>query len=525
MDYIKNQSKTLTKMILNTPFNFPVKEFQGKLVSQLTSSHLVVDLEDSFFEFLQLKQLANIQKGRPLNYEQQNDNDVLVHHIIQSFDPKDSLTPQQVHEVGHKTALEFTNGEYQFVVATHMDKGHLHNHIYINTTNAVTLNKFRWQKQTKKSLEQISDKHAELFGAKILEKQRFGYKEYSAYKSRNSFKTEIKNRLNFLLKNATDITDFQQKAQALNLEVNFYGKYVKYRLLDYQQKKYTRDRSLSSTGKYSLEHIEQYLKGNKVVLPLDSIKAAYDNLRQDKDNQFEYQVTVEGWQIEHETNDNLYVKLQYGIGNEGTIKIPNKLTDKNADGSFIIFIKKSDYFYFINPDNSTSNKFVRGLTVVKQLARDNGEYVLTKHPYIDKLGQLVKEYNYLVEHGVTSSEQFTRLRDTLNQQLKDTRKVLKTLDSKIERFNKVVAALEDQNVDQPISLEVSKNVLRKLSISESADLDDLKKEMTELAFERKLLNNKVDSVINDLKKYGQLEQNAHIRREKTAKYSVEKEDI
>ena len=113
----------------------------------------------------------------------------------------------------------------------------------------------------------------------------------------------------------------------------------------------------------------------------------------------------------------------------------------------------------------------------------------------------------------------------MNQQLKDTRKILKTLDSKIERFNKVVAALEDQNAAQPISLEVSKNVLRELSISEFADLDDLKKEMTELAFERKLLKNKVDSVINDLKKYGQLEQNAHIRREKTAKYSVEKEDI
>lgn len=112
-----------------------------------------------------------------------NDKRVLAHHIIQSFSPDDGLTPEQVNEIGRKTALELTGGDYQFVVATHMDKGHLHNHIIFNTTNEVTLKKFRWQKGTKKSLEHISDKYAELYGAKILEpKLRNSHTEYAAWR-------------------------------------------------------------------------------------------------------------------------------------------------------------------------------------------------------------------------------------------------------------------------------------------------------------------------------------------------------
>ncbi|MGC4388720.1 relaxase/mobilization nuclease domain-containing protein, partial [Streptococcus suis] len=74
-----------------------------------------------------------------------------------------------VNRLGYQTALELTGGDYQFIVATHMDKGHLHNHIIFNTTNQVTLKKFRWQKQTARSLFQISSRQAELAGAMVLE--------------------------------------------------------------------------------------------------------------------------------------------------------------------------------------------------------------------------------------------------------------------------------------------------------------------------------------------------------------------
>lgn len=156
LKYIEDGAKTIGAELLDSNLNFPVKMVNGKPVSQLVSGNLIIDLESAYSEMMQLKQLANLEKGRPINQEEIGTNEVLAHHVIQSFSPEDNLTPEQVHEIGRKTALELTGGSHQFVIATHVDKGHLHNHIYINSTNSVTLNKFRWQKGTKRALEQIS---------------------------------------------------------------------------------------------------------------------------------------------------------------------------------------------------------------------------------------------------------------------------------------------------------------------------------------------------------------------------------
>ena len=162
LKYIEDGAKTIGTELIDSDLNFSVKVVDGQIVSQLVSGNLVIDIESAFSEFMMLKQLANLEKGRPINNEELVKNDVLAHHIIQSFSPEDNLTPEQVHEIGRKTALELTGGSHQFVIATHMDKGHLHNHIYINSTNSVTLNKFRWQKGTALSLFNISNKYADL---------------------------------------------------------------------------------------------------------------------------------------------------------------------------------------------------------------------------------------------------------------------------------------------------------------------------------------------------------------------------
>ena len=61
----------------------------------------------------------------------------LAYHLIQSFSPKDAVTPEQAHELGKKLAFEYTGGKYEYVVATHIDKGHIHNHIMINAVSSM----------------------------------------------------------------------------------------------------------------------------------------------------------------------------------------------------------------------------------------------------------------------------------------------------------------------------------------------------------------------------------------------------
>lgn len=526
LKYIEDGAKTIGTELIDSNLNFPVKMIDGQLVSQLVSGNLVIDVESAYSEFMMLKQLANLEKGRPINNEELLKNDVLAHHVIQSFSPEDNLTPEQVHEIGRKTALELTGGSHQFIIATHMDKGHLHNHIYINSTNSITLNKFRWQKGTKKALEQISDKYADLAGAKILEhKNQFGHKEYSAYQKENIFKLEIKSRLEFLLKHSTSLADFQEKAKALGLAVDFSGKYGKFKLLDKEQKRNTRDSTLSKKGRYSLKQIEERIAKNEIVHPLESIKDEYDKEQAEKADDFEIRVKIEPWQVEHETNTGIYLQMQYGIANQGTVKIPSRLVDKQEDGSFDIFIKKLDFFYFINPDNSTSNKFMKGSTLINQLAYESGEYILTKNPNISKLDLLVKEYNYLVSHGVSESDQFYELRDRFLEQIEETQESLNRLDEKVEHLNKIASALEDISSDNPIDAKVAYQILEELNISSSVNPKEIEKQVVEVSIERKALKEKFDSIIKDFTQYEKLERHAEARRQSPTLDQTQKDEM
>ena len=67
----------------------------------------------------------------------------LAYHLIQSFSPEDAVTPEQAHELGKKLAFEYTGGKYEYVVATHIDKGHIHNHIMLNAVSFYDYKKLR----------------------------------------------------------------------------------------------------------------------------------------------------------------------------------------------------------------------------------------------------------------------------------------------------------------------------------------------------------------------------------------------
>ena len=68
--------------------------------------------------------------------------DVLVYQIRQSFKPGE-ITPEEANEVGYETGMRFTKGKHAFIVATHVDRAHIHNHIIFNSTNLKCDRKFR----------------------------------------------------------------------------------------------------------------------------------------------------------------------------------------------------------------------------------------------------------------------------------------------------------------------------------------------------------------------------------------------
>lgn len=501
INYIVNDAKTLKVDDMNDPENIYSYEVQGEEVfKRLVSGYDLTDSSDKetvYDDFILTKLSADSLNGNERLSDLKNPDRVLAHHLIQSFSPDDNLTPEQIHEIGRKTVLELTGGDHQFIIATHMDKGHIHNHIIFNTTNSTTLKKFEWKKGTKQSLSKISDKHSELAGAKIIEpKMNNSYTKYSAWKESNNFRKVIKDKLDFLLKNSVDLYDFNEKAKALNLEIDVSGKYTTFKLKDSSQKRGVRDRTLSKKGKYNIGQIEERLKTNVVVIPLEQISDRYKELQKTKEQDFEYKLLIEKWQIKERSQKSIYVEIEFGVDRKGTISIPSQKLDQLEDGNFYAYLKRNDFFYFLNDQNATQNKFVNGSTVIKQLAQKNGQSILTKNRNISMLNRYVEELNFLALNGVTNSTQFKELEDQFKNKLEETDRELERLDDKLAKTNKVLGALIDYQTNLTPS-KASEEILQKARIDKNTDPEMIKKEMKEIHIERTNLKNVRDNIVKD----------------------------
>lgn len=501
INYIVNDAKTLKADDMNDPENIFSYEVQGEEVfKRLVSGYDLTDSSDKetvYDDFILTKMSADSLNGNDRLSDLKNPDRVLAHHLIQSFSPDDNLTPEQIHEIGRKTVLELTGGNHQFIIATHMDKGHIHNHIIFNTTNSTTLKKFEWKKGTKQSLSKISDKYSEIAGAKIIEpKMNNSYTKYSAWKESNNFRQTIKSKLDFLLKNSVDLYDFNEKAKELDLEIDISGKYTTYKLKGANQKRGVRDRTLSKNGKYNIDQIEERLKNNIAVIPLEKISEKFNELQKSKEQDFEYKLLIEKWQIKERSPKSIYVEIEFGVDRKGTISIPSQKLDQLEDGNFYAYLKRNDFFYFLNDQNATQNKFVNGTTVIKQLAQKNGQSILTKNRNISMLNRYVEELNFLALNGVTNSTQFKELEDQFKNKLEETDQELERLDNKLAKTNKVLGALIDYQTNLTPS-KASEEILQKARIDKNTDPEMIKKEMKEIHIERTNLKNVRDNIVKD----------------------------
>lgn len=188
----------------------------------------------------------------------------LAYHLIQSFSPTEKITPREAHDLGRKLALEFTEGKYEFVIATHIDKGHIHNHIIINSVSFYDYKKLRTVPyRTAQQIRSISDRlcmEAQL--SVIKDPQKLGqlYPTYVQKKRTTSNRPEVRKKLNFCLERATNYAQFLQMAQELGISVCQRGKHMTY--LPEGAGRAIRDTSLADTDKFTYTGLVERLEDN-----------------------------------------------------------------------------------------------------------------------------------------------------------------------------------------------------------------------------------------------------------------------
>ena len=204
---------------------------------------------------------AMARKARNASAKKQGN---LAYHLIQSFSPDDAVTPELAHKLGRKLAMEFTDGKFEFVVATHINKDSIHNHIIINAVSFYDYKKLRTVPyRTAQQIRSISDRlcmEAQL--SIIKDPQQLGqlYPTYVQKKRTTSNRTEVRKKLNFCLERTTNYAQFLQMAQELGISVCQRGKHMTY--LPEGAGRAIRDTSLADTDKFTYTGLVERLEDN-----------------------------------------------------------------------------------------------------------------------------------------------------------------------------------------------------------------------------------------------------------------------
>ena len=244
----KKYRRRLIKYILN-----PDKTDNLKLVSDFGMSNYL-----DFPSYEEMVEMYNVNfTNNDKLYESRNDRqekhqqNIHAHHLIQSFSPEDNLTPEEINRIGYETMMELTGGRFKFIVATHTDKDHVHNHILINAIDSNSDKKLIWNYALERNLRMISDRISKMAGAKIIEK-RYSYRDYQKYRQ-SSHKFKLKQRLYFLMQQSKSFEDFWEKAEQLHVHIDFSQKHSRFMMTDRTMTKPIRGRQLSKRDLYDEE--------------------------------------------------------------------------------------------------------------------------------------------------------------------------------------------------------------------------------------------------------------------------------
>ena len=199
-----------------------------------------------------------------------------AHHIIQSFSPEDNLTPEQINQIGYETMKELTGGKFRFIVATHVDKDHLHNHIIINSVDSNSDKKLKWDYKVEQNLRMISDSFSKIAGAKIIE-NRYSHQQYEVYRKTNH-KYEIKQRLYFLMEYSRDFDDFKKKAPLLHVEMDFSHKHATFFMTDSIMKQVVRGNKLNRKQPCTEEFFKQYFAKREMEILMEFLLPKVENV-------------------------------------------------------------------------------------------------------------------------------------------------------------------------------------------------------------------------------------------------------
>ena len=503
-------------MVITKHFAIHGKNYRSKLIkyilnpSKTKNLALVSDFGmRNYLDFPSYKELVKMYNDNFLSndglYEFRHDRQevnqrkIHSHHIIQSFSPDDHLTPEQINRIGYETVKELTGGRFRFIVATHVDKDHIHNHIILNSIDQNSDKKFMWNYKAEHNLRMVSDRLSKIAGAKIIE-NRYSHRQYEVYRKTN-YRYEIKQRVYFLIENSKNFEDLKKKARALNLKIDFRHKHATFFMTDSTMKQVVRDNKLNrkqpynetyfkkkfvqreiinilefllpkmknmneliqraeflglkiipkakhvlfefdgikiseqelvKSNQYSVSYFQDYFNNKNETFVLDNknlvelyneeklikekklpteevVWKSYQDFKRNRDAVHEFEVELNLNQIEEVVDDGMYIKVQFGIRQEGLIFVPNIQINMEEE-KVKVFLRETSSYYVYHKDSAEKNRFMKGKTLIRQFNRQYEPQYMYRRIPLSKIKEKIEQLDFLMsaENSPNAFEDITK---------------------------------------------------------------------------------------------------------------------
>ena len=321
----------------------PIKTTLNKALAYIenpdkTSGYMLVsgyncDPVSASLDFAMTAELAERVSG---NYTKTGGANVLAEHMIQSFSYDDKITPEQAHEIGKKWADEITAGKHEYVITTHIDKGHVHNHIIFCAADNIEHNKYHDCKQSYYHIRKLSDELCKAHNLSIIipgGERGKKYKEWQSDQNGSTWKTQLRQDINFFIKSASTYEEFLllMRAKGYEIKGETFGedaaKYISFRPLD--KERFVRGSARSLGKEYTKKRIRERIekkRERKAVIP----KKDYSSRKiiDTSDEKFQNSPGLQQWAA----IENLKIAAQ-SYNEAGSLSdLEHKITVKNEAG-------------------------------------------------------------------------------------------------------------------------------------------------------------------------------------------------
>ena len=167
----------------------------------------------------------------------------LGRHLIQAFAPGE-VTPEEAHQIGLELAKEILGGKYEFVLTTHIDRGHIHNHVIWNAVSFADHKHYHSNKRSYYEIRRTSDRLCKEHGLSVIvpgQEKGKSYVEHQAIRNGTSYKAKLKVTIDRLLPACADLEDLFHRLREEGYEIRR-GKYISCRASN--QERFTRLKTL-----------------------------------------------------------------------------------------------------------------------------------------------------------------------------------------------------------------------------------------------------------------------------------------